>query len=265
MPRVGRDDLEASDAALRIVLERFGRCGRGVWIEDGLLLTCGPVGSVGSYAHAALPLSRDCDAREVLQRTREHAGRCEASVTLWVTAQHDADLRDAASAAGLSPSGSGFERPGMIARQRPAVRASCGVTVEPVRDPRAFAGVVAEAYAHRGVSAEAAFALLANPRLVSAAGSHMLVALLEGEPVASALGFIDGPVGVLSWIGTVPRARGRGIAKLITAAAVRTAMAHGVRTVGLQATEEGEPLYRQLGFREATRYVRYVMDPSITR
>jgi hypothetical protein len=31
----------------------------------------------------------------------------------------------------------------------------------------------------------------------------------------------------VAWIGTVPHARGRGIAKLITAAAVRTAMAHG--------------------------------------
>jgi GNAT superfamily N-acetyltransferase len=256
MSRVARDDLEASDAALRIVLERFGRCGRGVWIEDGLLLTCGPVGSVGSYAHEALPLSRDCDAREVRQRTREHAGRCEASVVLWVTAHHDADLREAASAAGHSPAVSGFERPGMIARQRSAARASRGVTVEPVRDPRAFAGVVAVAYAHRGVSAEAAFALLANPRLLTAAGNHILVAVLDGEPVASALVFIDGPVGVLSWIGTVPHARGRGIGKLVTAAAVHTAMAHGARIVGAQATEEGEPLYRQLGFREATRYTR---------
>ena len=151
-----------------------------------------------------------------------------------------------------------------VSVDRPAVRASRGVTVEGVRDPRVFAGVVAEAYAHRGVSVEAAFALLANPRLLTAVGKHMLVALVDAEPVASALGFIDGPVGVLSWIGTVPHARGRGIAKLITAAAVDRAMAHGARIVGLQATEEGEPLYRQLGFREATRYVRYVVEPPIT-
>ena len=42
-------------------------------------------------------------------------------------------------------------------------------------------------------------------------------------------------------------------------------MTHGARVVGLQATDEGEPLYRQLGFREATRYVRYLVHPSITR
>jgi ribosomal protein S18 acetylase RimI-like enzyme len=264
MSRIATDDVEASDAALRSVLERFGRCGRGAWITNGLLLTCGPVGSVGSYAHTALPLSRDCDAREVLQRAREHARRCEASVVLWVSAEHNADLREAAGADGLSPAGSGFERPGMIARETPPIQASRAVTVEPVRDPRVFARVVAAAYAHRGVSAEAAFALLANPRLLAAAGTHMLLALLEREPVASVLGFIDGPVGVLSWIGTVPHARGRGIAKLVTAAAVHAAMAHGARVVGLQATEEGEPLYRQLGFTEATRYVRYVVEPTIT-
>lgn len=225
MPRAATADLDASDAALRIVLERFGLCGRGVWFEDGLLLTWGPVGSVGSYAHAALRLSRDRDAREVLRRTREHASRCGVSVVLWVSADHDADLGEAASAAALSPAGSGRERAGMTACESPSGQASRGVTVEPVRDPRVVAGVVAEAYAHRGVSAEAASALLANPRLLAAAGNHMLMALRDGEPVASALGFIDGPVGVLSWIGTVPHARGRGIAKLITAAAVRTAPA----------------------------------------
>ena len=153
----------------------------------------------------------------------------------------------------------------MITRQRPAGPGSPGITVEPVRDPRAFAGVVAAAYAHRGVSAEAAFALLANPRLLTAASNHMLVALLDNRPVASALAFVAGPVGVLSWIGTVPHARGRGLGKLITAAATHTAMAHGARTVGLQATEEGEPLYRALGFSEAARYARYVVEPSITR
>lgn len=135
MSRVATDDMEASDAALRSVLERFGRCGRGVSIEDALLLTCGPVGSVGSYAHAALPLSRNYDAREVLRCVREHASRCAASVVLWASAQHDADLREAAGAAGLSPAGSGFERPGMITRERPAVQASRGVTLQPVRDP----------------------------------------------------------------------------------------------------------------------------------
>jgi predicted GNAT family acetyltransferase len=60
------------------------------------------------------------------------------------------------------------------------------------------------------------------------------------------------------WVGTVPSARRRGLATLCTQAVGNDAFAQGARRVVLQASAEGEPLYRAMGYREFTRYPWYL-------
>jgi ribosomal protein S18 acetylase RimI-like enzyme len=57
-----------------------------------------------------------------------------------------------------------------------------------------------------------------------------------------------GVAGVYS-MGVAPRARGRGIATELTRAACRLAIDHGCRHAVLNATDEGERVYRRVGFR----------------
>ncbi len=257
-------DLDASDAGLRIVLERLGRYGLGASVEEGLLLTRGPAGSAGSYAHAVLRLSGRPTAARTLSGARDHADRCGVPVVLWIRAHHDADLDSAARSAGLAPVGGARPLAGMIAREPlsfPPGREE-GI-VKPAHDARVFAEIVAAAYAQRGVTPEAARALLGNPRLLNAEHTRALEAVVDGEPVASALVCVEAPVAVLSWIGTIPTARRRGVATLITEAAMRTAVECGAGIIALQASAEGEPLYQQLGFQEVTRYGRYLVEPAV--
>jgi GNAT superfamily N-acetyltransferase len=60
------------------------------------------------------------------------------------------------------------------------------------------------------------------------------------------------PTGAVAGIyamGVAPRVRGRGIATALTTAACRLAVQHGCRQAVLNATDEGEHVYRRVGFR----------------
>jgi GNAT superfamily N-acetyltransferase len=60
------------------------------------------------------------------------------------------------------------------------------------------------------------------------------------------------PTGAVAGIyamGVAPRVRGRGIATALTMAACRLAVQHGCRHAVLNATDEGERVYRRVGFR----------------
>ena len=83
------------------------------------------------------------------------------------------------------------------------------------------------------------------------------VGLLGGEPIASSTMFLDGEVAGLWHIATLPGARRRGIGAAMTIAPLKDARELGYRTAILYASEMGEPLYQQLGFRELLRLYQY--------
>ena len=211
------DDIDASDAALRIVLERLGRFGLGAWVQDGVLLTCGPAGSSGPYAHAVLRLTRECAPERILTLAVEHARRCGTPVGLWVRSHADADIETAAREAGYGLFDGSAALVGMVAEEAPAPPdpRAAGV-VRRAQDPEMFAAVVAAAFGQRGISFAAASALLDNPPLLNAEGSHAFVAVTNGQPVASALVFVEPPYGALAYIGTIPAARRSGAATEVT-------------------------------------------------
>lgn len=83
-------------------------------------------------------------------------------------------------------------------------------------------------------------------------------ALLAGVPDLRCVMTADGSAGlvqqdvgddvVLSFVATVPEARGRGLASAVTVAALHDAAGRGLRGAVLQATPAAERLYARLGF-----------------
>jgi ribosomal protein S18 acetylase RimI-like enzyme len=72
---------------------------------------------------------------------------------------------------------------------------------------------------------------------------------LNGAPAAVALALHhDGDCGV-SFVATVPQARRRGLATQVMRSVLADALRSGLDTITLQATEQGERLYAQLGLR----------------
>lgn len=94
--------------------------------------------------------------------------------------------------------------------------------------------------------------LLVTPHDVERTDRHFIVARLDGSVVGCAFVWWADGTGYLSGIGVVPELRGRGIGRLLTTAAARTA-AEGPAgrppdVVWMHATPDGAALYDRMGF-----------------
>ena len=87
---------------------------------------------------------------------------------------------------------------------------------------------------------------------------HVLLARLDGVAVATTMAFdLDGDCGIYN-VGTLERARRRGLASALTAIQLHDARARGCETASLQATPMAERLYATAGFRDLGRFLEYV-------
>src|SRR3954452_5352786 len=88
------------------------------------------------------------------------------------------------------------------------------------------------------------------------------VGVVAGETVAASLAFDHGgDCGVYN-VGTMPRARGRGLGTAVTAIQLHEARDRGFTTASLQATAMAERMYGELGFVDLGRFVEYVRPPG---
>jgi hypothetical protein len=76
------------------------------------------------------------------------------------------------------------------------------------------------------------------------------VGWLDGAPVATNMLFCGAGVASVFGVGTIERARGRGIGAAITLAGLGEGLENGYRYGVLFATDLGAPVYRRIGFRD---------------
>jgi ribosomal protein S18 acetylase RimI-like enzyme len=88
---------------------------------------------------------------------------------------------------------------------------------------------------------------------------RLLAAVDEGGVPRATSGYdAFGEEARVFFVNTAPGWRGRGIARAMTAAALRAAARSGARRAALDATDVAVSLYRRLGFEVAGRLTRYV-------
>ena len=91
------------------------------------------------------------------------------------------------------------------------------------------------------------------------AAFHLLAARIDGEMVAAALAYdFAGDSGIYN-VGTVEKARRRGLGTALTAAQVYDACDRGGRTASLQSTQMAERVYAAVGFRDLGRILEYAL------
>lgn len=83
---------------------------------------------------------------------------------------------------------------------------------------------------------------------------HPLVAVADGEIVATGVGTANGAVGWLGSVFVAPARRGQGLGRAITQAVLGWLESAGCGTVVLVATTEGRRLYERMGFEVQAMY-----------
>jgi ribosomal protein S18 acetylase RimI-like enzyme len=159
------------------------------------------------------------------------------------------------------------DMPGMVRslRDLPAQRLPDSAAMEVVRGASSFrewVDVVGEGF---GMPPEIPAAILKYEALGFDEDLGTLVlARLDGRPVATALGLVAGGGVAIANVTTLAQARGRGLGRAVTLAAMKLALDMGAEIAVLLATEMGFSVYRGLGFETFGRYRNYIWEPSAT-
>jgi hypothetical protein len=248
---VALSDLNYTEA----MRELTRRAGGIVLDEDGICLFAG-THPLPVLCNGVIRTDPRRDPADVLARARAFFTRHERGFSVLVCGRADADLRAAAAGAGLVEMG---DSPGMVLERRlPDAVAPPGVSlrrVETTADCVAFAAVMGAAYGTYGMPADVTPRILARTAVLSAPHIVTYLALLDaGTPAAGAMVILTHGVAGIYWVGTIPEARGRGLAELCTRAAGNAGFDLGARIAALQASVMGEPVYRRMGYVEVTRY-----------
>jgi ribosomal protein S18 acetylase RimI-like enzyme len=248
--RILLSDLNYAEA-LRELSRRAG----GVVHDEGGLLCYAGADPFPVLMNGVMRTGSGPPAAVVLERARAFFAGRGRGYTVHVRAHLDADLRAACERDGLTPMG---DAPGMVLdRCLPDVAPPPGVELRRVsrdEDVAAFGRIMGEAYATYGMPAAVGPASFPHRDVLIAPHIAAFLAVLEGEPVAGAMVVVTHGVAGVYWVGTLPTARGRGLAELCTRAAGNAGFDQAARIAALQASVMGEPIYRRMGYVEVTRY-----------
>ena len=255
--------LEAAD----LNLAEFNRAGARdtdggiVHEEEGLLFFLPahrfPFGFTG-----VMRMDSRVPAGETLERARTFFAPHGHGYTHVLMLHRDADLAAALDRAGVQPIG---DSPGMVLEERlDDVTTADDVSIDPVAnadDVAAFGRVSGSAYTSLGMPESVGVEAFATERSLVGPDRVGLLARIDGRPVAAAMCLVSHGVAGVYWVGTVPDARGRGLAEACTRAATNAGFDRGARFAALQASQMGAPLYLRMGYRTVTRYPWYTVAP----
>ncbi len=217
-------------------------------------------------SNAAFRSDDELDPREFVERARAFFTPRGRGFAIWTRAgtAEDAELIAAVEEAGLQ---NVYAMPQMVLEGDAATRALAS-DVEPADeielrrvstedDAAEYWRVAIESYADLGFPPEI-FAFYENNEYLWADGAAAFLANLDGRPAGISMTIVSHGVAGIYWVGTTEEARGRGLGRMMTAAAIDAGFELGATSAALQASPMGESLYRQMGFETVFDYHLYM-------
>ncbi len=217
---------------------------------------CGAVGRVGPLQLAAtgLPIAF-FNGAYLTARTTEPGSTIDAAQRfmaaqgvpwlLWVRDGVDDALLDAGRRAGLTDAGG---PPAMALHPlTPPPAPPAGLSVRVVADEAGIDDHIDLARRSFDMPEEIARTMV-NAGTVADPDMVILVGDVEGTPVSTAILSVTGPTAGLYTVATPPGQRGRGYGAALSWAAVEAGRRRGCDHAVLQASPDGYPVYRSMGF-----------------
>jgi GNAT superfamily N-acetyltransferase len=206
------------------------------------------------------------DADEFVARAKSFFAKRGRGFSVWVRGdqEEDRDLLAAVEAAGLQFI---YGMPEMVLRapvEAPPLPAGAEIrkltAVEQVDD---YWEIAAASYASLGFPPEV-FGSYGNRSSLLAENVAAFLAYLDGEPVSIAMTILSHGVAGIYWVGSLERARGKGLGEATTAAATNAGFELGAGLASLQASPMGKPIYERMGYETLFEYRLYMSVPPST-
>lgn len=235
-------------------MARFHADARIVEESDLLLVASSDPFPVG-FTNAVIPLAESVDPERLLATADAFFGPMDRGYTVMLRDRLDGELERSLEASGLQPFG---DSPGMwLDAPVPAAAPVDGISFAPFDDlmaVRDFVEVSAIAYSTIGMPEAVTRRLFEQPERVLQPHVLGIVAREGDAPLSTAMVILTHGIAGVYWVGTVEAGRKRGLGDACTRIISNAAFDMGARAVVLQASQQGDPIYRRMGYREVTRY-----------
>jgi ribosomal protein S18 acetylase RimI-like enzyme len=214
-------------------------------------------------SNAAFRADDGLEPEELLARARAFFGGRGRGFAVWARAgkAEDDQLAAACEKAGLQMV---YAMPEMTlggrVEERPAPEGIELRRVAAAEDVEDYWRVAASSYASLGFPPDV-FAFYEDAEGLFADGVVAFLARAEDRPAGIAMTIVSHGVAGIYWVGCTEEARGRGLGRSVTAAAVNAGFELGAEIASLQASPMGESLYRRMGFETIYDYRLYLCQP----
>jgi len=211
-------------------------------------------------SNAAFRADNGLAPEELLERARAFFGARARGFAVWVRGgrQEDEGLAATCEEAGLQMVYAMPEMTlGVPVEERPAPDGVELRRVASAGDVEDYWRVAASAYASLGFPPEV-FGFYEDTEGLLADGVAAFLARAGKRPVGIAMTIVSHGVAGIYWVGSTEGARGHGLGRAVTAAAVNAGFGMGAEIASLQASPMGESLYRKMGFETIYDYRLYL-------
>jgi hypothetical protein len=267
----GRDELlRYADLTLAEFFRQLTRYGDGCRLDDrdGLLLFAGAHAQPNPYRNGALRLDARLDAATAFERARSFFAPLNRSFVFWVGEPAE-DLDILLRGQGfelLEPDG--LPELSLEGPPTPVPPLPEGTVLRRASDPqvgRDYVDVVAEGWGMEGLSTEVAATIFFDPQSVADPHVIAFVAYVDGKPASGSMAMLTNGIAVGGQGATVSWARRRGLAEACYAACLEVAYNEfGIRGSVCQSSPSGLGVWERMGYRQFTRYMRYLVRPAAT-